>query len=355
MINLFCPINSSTGYGITSTNIWKILRNKADIALFPIGKVTTDDANIIDHLQYDISKIFQSNIKNAKCLKIWHMNDLLTSIGQGTYAVFPFFELDTIQDNEKVGLDIADIVFTPTEWSKNVLIQNGIPSNKIYKAPLGVDGSIFNELNNRTKNEDDPYVFINIGKWEIRKSHDLLVYIFNQAFSSKDNVELWMINHNPFLNSEQTQSWHKIYKNSTLGDKIKIFDRIPTHQKLAETINLADCGLYISRAEGWNNEILETMAMNKPVIVTNYSAHTEYCDANNSYLIDIDSTEKANDGIWFHGTGNWAKLGSKQIEQTVEYMRKVFKDRIRHNSHGIITSKQYCWENTVENILQHLK
>lgn len=355
MINLFCPINSSTGYGITSTNIWKILRNKTDLALFPIGKVTTDDQAVVDALQQDITKIFNSDIKNANCLKIWHMHDLLTSIGRGTFAVFPFFELDTIQDNEKIGLNISDIVLTTTEWSKNILIQNKIESDKIRIVPLGVDRSIFNENNNSQKSGDDPYIFVNIGKWEIRKSHDILVYIFNQAFNKNDNVELWMINHNPFLNEEQTQYWHKIYKNSTLGDKIKIFDRIPTHKKLAETINLADCGIYISRAEGWNNEILETMAMNKPVIATNYSAHTEYCNANNSYLVDIDDTEKANDGIWFHGTGNWAKLGSKQIEQTIEYMRKAFKEKIRHNSHGIVTSKQYSWENTAENILQHLK
>ena len=37
MINLNAPINTTTGYGITSTNVWRLLREKTDIALFPIG------------------------------------------------------------------------------------------------------------------------------------------------------------------------------------------------------------------------------------------------------------------------------------------------------------------------------
>ena len=52
---------------------------------------------------------------------------------------------------------------------------------------------------------------------------------------------------------------------------------------------------------------METMALNKPVILTNYSAHTQYSTKDNSYLVDVDSTEAANDGIWFKGQGNWAK------------------------------------------------
>ena len=45
------------------------------------------------------------------------------------------------------------------------------------------------------------------------------------------------------------------------------------------------------------------MALNKPIITTNYSAHTEYCTADNAYLINIDGLTPAEDGKFFDGSG----------------------------------------------------
>lgn len=145
-----------------------------------------------------------------------------------------------------------------------------------------------------------------------------------------------------------------MYKSTTLGEKIKIFPRIPTQKSLAKLMAYSDCGIFPARAEGWNNEIMEMMAMNKPVITTNYSAHTEYCTKNNSYLIEIDELESAEDGIWFHGNGNWAKLSDNQIEQAVEYMRYVYSNKIVSNSQGLQDSYHYKWDDTVSIIEKNL-
>jgi hypothetical protein len=86
--------------------------------------------------------------------------------------------------------------------------------------------------------------------------------------------------------------------------------------------------------------------MNKPVIATNYSAHTEFCSKENCYLVDIDKTEKAFDGKAFTGQGNWAKIGQKQKDQTIEYMRYVYDNRIIDNSEGVKTAKKLSWHNS---------
>lgn len=353
MINLLAPINNSTGYGISSTNIWQKIRTKQDVSLFPIGGVSIEK-QFHNDAQTDINNSLYSSNKTSPCLKIWHMQDLFSRVGNGTYAVLPFFEIDKFKPIEVACLKHADIIFSTCEWAKQVTIQNGFSEDTIKICPLGVDHTVFNTNNSIPNINKQSYVFINIGKWEIRKSHDLLIYIFNEAFTKEDDVELWMINHNPFLKPEDTEKWQSLYKNSKLGDKITIYPRLSTHQELANTIGQADCGVYISRAEGWNNEILETMAMNKPVIATNYSAHTEYCTKENSYLVDIDSVEPAIDGIWFDGFGKWAKIGAKQIEQTIEHMRYCYKNRIRTNPNGLETSHRFTWENSANSILQHL-
>jgi hypothetical protein len=96
------------------------------------------------------------------------------------------------------------------------------------------------------------------------------------------------------------------------------------------------------------------MAMNKPVIVTNYSAHTEYCNKNNAYLVDIDEKEVANDGQWFHGEGKWAKLGQNQLDQAVHYMKHVYNNNVSNNTNGLLTAQEYSWNRTANIIIQTL-
>lgn len=353
MINLLAPLNNTTGYGITSTNIWKQLNKLTDTYIFPIGGISLETEDDQEIAQKAIERTLTGESKDAPCLKIWHMHDLFSRVGSGKYGVFPFFEIDKLKPIELACLKHADIIFATCEWAKQIYVDNGISADKIVIAPLAADHSVFNP-DITLPQMNTPYKFINIGKWEIRKSHDLLVHIFNEAFTEKDNVELHMVNHNPFLKPEQAQAWKDLYKNSKLGDKIFIHDRIPTHKQLAGLISEMSCGVYISRAEGWNNEILETMAMNKPVIATNYSAHTAYCNKDNSFLVDIDDLESAVDNMWFDGFGKWAKIGAKQVEQIIEHMRHVYSNDIRVNPNGVNTSQSFTWENTAKTIIKYL-
>ena len=92
------------------------------------------------------------------------------------------------------------------------------------------------------------------------------------------------------------------------------------------------------------------MSMNKPVIATNYSTHTEFCNRNNAYLIEIDSLEPAYDGKWFFGQGNWAHIGQNQKDQAVTHMRTVVRENIRTNEEGKKTGQALSWNNTIKHI-----
>jgi glycosyltransferase involved in cell wall biosynthesis len=343
-LNLFCPING-TGYGITSSNIAKSLSKDLNISLFPVG--TSIDCNSDSD-----KELFQKLLNNsstfdysAPCLKIWHQYDLAARIGNGHYYTFPFFEIDKLTPREVHHLNYSDYVFVASEWGKTILQNNGIVK-PIIVAPLGVDMSIFSVPENKIRLERSTYRFFHIGKWEHRKSHDVLLQAFDAAFNDNDNVELLMLPFNPFLNEQENNYWFNLVDKCKLKDKIKIFGRLQSHGEVAQFIDQCDCGVFVSRAEGWNNEIIESMAMNKPVIVTNYSAHTEYCNKDNSYLVDIDSLESANDGKWFNGLGNWAKIGQNQFDQIVSHMKYVYTNRIDSNPNGVLTAKKYSWDHT---------
>jgi glycosyltransferase involved in cell wall biosynthesis len=344
-LNINCPING-TGYGITSLNIVKNLyaENKIDISLFPIGDQisvnSTQEGELIKHL------INRNNTfdYNAPCLKIWHQFDLSNKIGNGHYYVFPFFEIDKITEREQHHLNYADFIFVASEWAKKVLLENNIKKN-IFVAPLGVDRSIFS-IPNKIRVEDNTYKFFHIGKWEHRKSHDFLIKAFSEAFDINDNVQLYLLPYNPFLKEEENNYWFKMVEESKLKDKIKIFGRLNTQYELNNFIWQCDCGVFLSRGEGWNNEIVESMSLSKPIIATYYSAHTEYLTKDNSFMVDVDEVEPAKDGKWFNGFGNWAKLGQKQLDQTIEYMRYVYNNHIDSNPSGLETAKYYSWNRT---------
>jgi glycosyltransferase involved in cell wall biosynthesis len=352
-LNLNCPLGL-TGYGITSLNIYKELRPKLDITLFPIGgSVSLDSEDDKKSIVEDTNKIINYD-PNSPYLKIWHQYDLATRIGKGKYGALTFFEIDRLKPLETHMINCTDTVFVASKWAKDILLNNGVTTN-IVISPLGVNDNIFNiHAKSPMKKENNSYVFINIGKWELRKGHDILLEAFNNAFTEADDVELWMVNHNPFLSQEDNEKWAKMYLNSKLGKKIRILPRLPNHSDLAGIISLSDCAVFPARAEGWNNEVMEVMAMNKPVILTNYSAHTEYATKDNSYLVDIDNLTEAQDDKFFDGYGKWADLGDRQIEQLVEHMRFVYNNNIKDNINGFNTAKQYTWTNTANIIYNDL-
>lgn len=344
-MNIMSPIDANTGYGITGYNIWKNLKHiYSKCLLFPIGGITAENNWDLNNIKSGLSR--ENFNANSPCFKLWHGNDFYTKVySTGKYGGLSFFEIDNLTEIERSSYNLLDIIFLPSLWAKNILENNGI-TKPIVICPMGVDTSVFDAVIPEDKKEKNTYIFVNIGKFEIRKGHDILVDLFNSAFTENDDVELWMINHNPFLNNDQTNQWINLYKSSKLASKIRFFPRIPDQKTLSNIMSYTDCGVFPSRGEGWNNEAIEMMAMNKPIIITNYSAHTEYCNKDNSYLVNIDNTEPANDGIWFNGDGNWASIEQTQIDQFIEHMRYVYTNNIRDNINGLKTAMNLSWYNT---------
>lgn len=347
-INIISPINQ-LGYGIASLNIVKSLSRNNNVALFPIRPiqiVNQEDAEIIKQCINNSQKFD----KNASCIRIWHQNDMAEFVGKGKHIGFPFFELNKFNELEKHHLNSLDQLFVASNWAKEICEHElSIGKDNITTVPLGVDVELFKP--SLTNNKNKSTIFFNCGKWEVRKGHDILCEVFCEAFSKEDDVELWMMCSNPFLNESQASDWHKMYKNSKLGDKVKFIDRVNTPQEVYNIMKHIDCGVFPSRAEGWNLELLEVMSCGKQVIATNYSAHTEFCNSRNTLLVDIEETELAFDGIWFNGNGNWAKIGNNQKEQLISHMKDIHKMKqqegtVTINNEGVITAQNYNWNNT---------
>lgn len=350
-INVISPINQ-LGYGITGLNIVKALSQQHTVSLFMIGQpqvTNQQDANIISSCIQN-SHFFDSK---APCIKIWHQHDMAQFAGKGIRIGFPIFELDTFTKLEKHHLKSLDMIFVCSEWAKDIVLNNiTFHDNLVKVIPLGVDRSIFKES---SMSDSRTTKFFNCGKWEIRKGHDVLVHIFNEAFNEEDNVELIMMCENPFCSEQEQNEWINLYKRSKLGSKIHIVPRQNTQEEVYNIMSQAHCGIFLARAEGWNLELLEMMSCGKQVIATDYSAHKQFCNSNNSLLIPITETENAYDGKWFHGHGNWAKINDNAKGYAIQYMKKIHSlnqhGQLHSNSAGILTATEFSWNNTARKIL----
>lgn len=363
-INIITPINKY-GYGITGSNIIKeLIMNGHDVSLFPIGEI-----EIINPLHQRCIEQALQNAQNADMdaptIKIWHQFDLHGRISKGKHIGFPIFELDTFTEKEMASMQECDELFVCSEWAKRIVKENlyyyqyKYPDLKTKIINLGVDNSIFSAILSNRK----PTVFINIGKWEVRKGHDVLYKWFNEAFTEGDNVELWLLNYNPFFSPEQNKQLIEEVKLTKLGDKIRIIPRLESTSSLISVMQQADVGVFPARAEGWNLEILELLACGKRVITTNYSGHTQFCSTPAVDLVDIKRMERAFgrtgfDDIWFRGQGNWAKLDDEVKNSFIELMRYFHKLKqnkmLKLNEKGVELSGQFTWKRTMFDMLNAL-
>jgi len=334
MINLYCPIND-LGYGVVCFNVHKELSKLTAVSLTKIGEPPNTDKDL--------------NVGvGSPCLKIWHQHDMsMPSWHKGKKIGFPIFELDTFTKQEVSQLSTVDVLFVPSEWAKGVIRKNGITVPTVI-IPLGVDTSIFKKVDS---NDHGNVVFFNCGKWEVRKGHDVLIKMWDKLSELHDNIELWMMNSNPFNTYEENVRWESLYKR----DNVKLISRVEIHQEVYNIMSQVNCGVFPSRAEGWNLELLEMLACGKHVITTNYSAHTEFCNTDNSYLVEIDELEPAFDDKWFYGHGRWATIGNKQINEFVFHMSDFISNKYNTvNNTGITTAEEYSWTNTAKRIIENV-
>lgn len=354
-MNIIAPI-CQTGYGIAAANIVNAAIKKGiRTSLFPLGGVTCEQ-EYAENIQLALNNA--QYFDDSPCVRIWHQFDMSMFVGRGKKVGFPIFELDKFTSVEKYHLSSLDHIFVCSEWAKQVILNNGIkvPTSVV---PLGTDAALFSP----TISKYQPTVFLNVGKWEKRKGHDVLLEAFNRAFDLNDDVMLWMMCNNMFFTPEQNNYWVNKFKNSPLGNKISILPPQNSQAEVAAIMQKADCGVFPARAEGWNLEIPEMMACGKHIITTNYSGHTEYCNPYNSMLLDTVDTEPAVglpglDDRWFFGQGNWVKITDEHIDQMADYMRAVHQlkqdGKLDMNQNGIETAKKLSWENTVDTMMEQL-
>ncbi|CAK9196663.1 unnamed protein product [Sphagnum troendelagicum] len=289
------------------------------------------------------------------------------------------FETDRVNPDHVKRCNRMDEIWVPTQFHVEAFTHSGVEATKLVKVVQAVDTDFFNPANVKklllprgqslfhTKHPEDlkesrnkPFVFLSIFKWEVRKGWDILLRGYLQEFSGGDNVVLYVLTNRYHMTNKEFSSLIDGFVDSLEipepeGGWPAVY-LVPRHipqVDLPGLYKLADCFVLPSHGEGWGRPIVEAMAMELPVIVTNWSGMTEYMTDFNSYPLPLDGMTEVLDGP-FKGH-LWAEPSLAHLRLL---MRKVFSNPREAKRRGKVARKdmvtKFSPEVVTRNILKQL-
>lgn len=200
-----------------------------------------------------------------------------------TFAVTEFGLSDKDLDNGAMKRYAAQggLIHTPSTWSKNRLVANGMPENIIHVVGHAVDPTYFHQLSADQINVNrsnlgfvpEDVVLLNVGTHQWNTGLDLLIKAFAQArqvnkhlkLLLKDQRSTYLATSESYV--QQVLSEIGLYDQDLL-DAIRIISGHLTLAQFNALYSVADAYATPYRAEGFNLPALEAQACGTPVIAT---------------------------------------------------------------------------------------
>lgn len=356
-INFFAPINN-LGYGRHSYNLIREFEKLGnDICLVPpLGAVRFSDENVERWLAGR-----ERFSPEEPSIMIFNEEYLTQFCGQPRIG-FPVFELEQFTALQLACMRSCDYLMTTSAWGRAVLEKNGFDPNKIFVVNEGFDPEKFPVQSQ----PEGMFTFLTVGKFEERKGTMQTLRCFAERFSRDDEVRLILHCDNPFR-----EDWDKILFTELMrfgfvpmtshylrGKNMVVLSK-PVND-MAKLYAQADCGVFPSRAEGWNLPLMECMASGVPCIAGNWTAHTEYLSDDDYLVIPEKMAFKstARDGVWFFGDrGEWHVMADETLKKSMVSARKHARDYRQTEMWENIVNRirNFTWANAAQQIHESLE
>lgn len=343
---LICRIPSQpvSGYAKLINKTISILSKYYDLILIPLDNSSFNSNN------YKYGKLNKDNFRSQEliisplildryfCLSNTlpdKDNIFMLSMWESSFAPkFPVEELNLLIKK----------TFVPSQWNLEVFQNSGV--ERVDYLPLFVDDSIFKY---KPKSNLEKFTFFagacssaSTGNNK-RKNFNIILRSFLKAFKGVKDVEL------KFKLSECEKSNHGLY----LDERIIFNYSDLSDAQFADFMAESDVLVSASKAEGWGFFQIESLALGRPVITSNYGSIKDFCNQDNSFFVDY--TEELASDCWGKNGGCWAEMEEKSL---IEQMRFCYenKDAIRNNWQKYSDSvvPKFSLENYEKNLINKL-
>ncbi|WP_152396997.1 glycosyltransferase family 4 protein [Paenibacillus guangzhouensis] len=269
------------------------------------------------------------------------------------------FECSRIPITWSKRCNMMDEIWVPSEFNRVTFIKSGVLPHKIRVMPYGVDTSMFTPGKAPLSIPGQrSYSFLSVCSFDGRKGIDTLVSAFLEEFTASEDVCLIIKTRASSEDEIAVQQKYIEQIASSIGVQdiahVILLSSVQswTEEELAALYNSANCYVLPTRGEGWSLTVMEAMATGLPVITTNWSAHLDFLNETNGYMISVQG--------FVHASSNnprllWAIPNKNHLKQLIRYVYTHPNEAAMKAQAGRQTiTQRYSWKHSAANMLHRL-
>lgn len=257
---------------------------------------------------------------------------------------------------------VVDEVWVPSHYVREGYIQSGVPAERVFVVPNGVDIDQFNPAHSpyplKTKKT---FKFLFVGGTIPRKGIDVLLDVYTRTFSSTDDVCL-------VIKDMGGQSFYKGQTAREVIDNLKAAPGSPEIEYIEHTLNsdeiaglytACDCLVHPYRGEGFGLPIAEAMASGCPVMVTGHGAALDFCHEGIAYLIPAQEVRLPERKIGDMETVDFPWLAEPDRKGLARLMKHVVAHKEEAVEKGCLAAAfiraNFTWDHAAEAVVARVR
>jgi glycosyltransferase involved in cell wall biosynthesis len=226
-------------------------------------------------------------------------------------------------------------------WATSSFIANALtpisPIPVVQVPPVMVPDRLGSRTQGRerlgVRESDVVYLFVFDFASNVQRKNPLAaIRAFKQAFAPTDGARLVIKCTNELMDPGVYQTM----LDAAEGHAVSVLTGFWTRDELLDL--MAACDVYVSlhRSEGLGLTIADAMARGKPVIATGWSGNTDFMTESNSFPVQYELVELAEDSGPYRAGSLWAE---PSVDHAAQLMRLTFDDRALASARGAVAKQ----------------
>ena len=386
-----CPIDTYSGYGARSRDLVKAIieTNKYDVKILPQRWGNTSWGFIEDHLEWNFLKEFILTTPQLPTQpEIWAQITIpneFQPVGKYNIGITAGMETSVVKGEWIEGCNRMNLVITSSEFAKKtfelmdyeIKNQQGQTQGRLkLTTPIevlfeGANTNIYKVIDTPCSldiqiKEDFAYLFV--GHWmqgefgEDRKNVGLLIKAFYETFKNKSKKPALILKASGGVSSYMDRD--ELLKKIEIIKKTVVANSLPniyllhgefTDEEMNELYNHSKVKAMVSltKGEGFGRPLLEFSLVKKPIMTTNWSAHTEFLSPEFTTLMsgELKNLHPSVLNDWFVKEAQWFNVNPMEVNH---YLKDIFENYKKYqnnaNRQTYKSKTEFSWDKMKEKL-----
>ncbi len=255
----------------------------------------------------------------------------------------------------------VDEIWVYSEYNRQTYIQSGVPADKIFVFPLGVDPVRHTPMGDRYfLNTGKKFKFLFVGGTIWRKGIDTLLRAYVNTFTGSDDVTLVIkdFGTGSFYRGQTNREMIEGIAHQPNTPEIVYLDNELSESEMAALYRACDCLVHPYRGEGFGLPILEAMACGLPVIIPDDGPAVEYTTPASAFRIPSRRVTMDQKYVGDIETVDFPQVIEVDEGALRDTMRGVYENRAAAREMGLAASqhvlRQFTWDAALGRLHSHL-